>query len=495
VRERPPVYWTLAAITALGAALRLYHLDYQSIWHDEAISLTVSRAPLGEFFSFFKPAGSTLPFEYNPPVYGLILHVWFKVWGFGGFEARLLSAVAGILALPLIFALTRRLYDASTGLVAALLLAVSQIGVMFSQEARNYELLLLLALVTAWLYWIAMSRRSLPAWCGFTVAAVLMVLTQYYGAFVIIALAVFTVFYWRRIPLAWVAGTALTAAAALIPWAMFALGEQVSAASDRVQPSYFSIGFSTVAGTINRFNNGAVEGLLQSTPAWTFLAGGVLFGGPLLVLLARAFRTPVGRGFSHGVGVPSERQATTFVLLLFVVPLAAVLLLGAVMNVQYSIRYVAFCIAPYYVLVAAGLTRLPAVLRTVALVAIVAYSGYALSANYRVPYKENYRDAIRLVSEQAVPGDCYAFVPFGSKPLPWSFYTTLDPDRRVFLNREIGTESGCPRLWILTYERAVTPVHALWRPRLAEATAGLTRALDARFFWVRVERYDRAISK
>jgi 4-amino-4-deoxy-L-arabinose transferase-like glycosyltransferase len=492
VTRESSAYWKLAAIMAAGAALRLYHLDHQSLWHDEAISVIVSRAPLGRILDYFETVGSKLPFEYNPPVYAYVLHGWFKVFGVGGFEARLLSAVAGVLALPLIFLLARRLFGTTTGLRAALLLAVSQIGVMFSQEARNYELFLLLALTTAYLYWTAMTHRSLAAWCACTVSAVLMVLTQYYGVFVILALACHTALYWRSIRLMWVAGAAVAGASAVAPWLRFAFAGQVGAASDRVQPEYFAVGLSSVAGTINRFNNGAVNGLLESAPWWTFAAGAVLFGGPIAVLLVQAWQNRPRESEADSRGRFSE--ATVFALLLGTVPLAAVLALGAVLNVQYNVRYVAFCIAPYYILAAAGLTRLPgAWLRHLALVAIVAYSGYALTANYRVPYKENYRDAIGFVAGAARPGDCYAFVPFGAPPLSWSIYASDSPAPAPRLAIDGNAEAAaCRRIWAITYQRVTMESHARWREWLAKATAAHTRIADRSFFWVRVELYAAA---
>ena len=482
-QERAALYWKLAAITAAAAALRLYRLDEQSLWHDEAISVIVSRAPIDRTLDFFRATPPRLPFEYNPPLYGFALHGWFALLGVGGFQARLLSAVVGIVSVPLVLALGARLFGSSAGLYAATLLAVSQLGVMFSQEARNYELFLMLTLVTANLYLIAMQRRSLPAWCLATASAVLMVLTNYYGVFIVLALAAYSLIYWRSIPLLWVAGSVATAALCLVPWSLFALSGQAAAASGRVQPGYFAIGLTSVIGTITRFNNGAVAGLLESTPAWAVALGGMLFGAPILWLIERARRTRRAD--------PADWRGAVFAILLFAVPLAAVLVLGFVANVQYNIRYVSVCIAPYYVLAGAGLARWPDRLsRRLALLAILAYSGYALMANYRVPYKENYRDAVDLVASQASPSDCFAFVPFGNPPLEWSIYSTMRPERLVKLD-DGGTDArACQATWVITYERVILPVHKIWREHIASRTVTQVKTAEQQFFWVKVEKYE-----
>jgi uncharacterized membrane protein len=479
------VYRALAAIMLVGAAARFYHLDHQSLWHDEALSLIVARSDLEHMVDFFRSTDNRPPFENTPPLYFLLLHGWFKLFGFGVLEARFLSVAAGVLALPLIFMLAERLYGTSTGLCAALLLAISQLGVMLSQEARHYEVFLVLFLVTAMLYWISMTRRSLAAWSGCTIAAILLVGTQYYGVFAIAALAIFTLLYWRSIPLPWVAGTAAVNLTALLPWFVFALESQVRAVSSSAQPEYFAARWSSVAGTINRFNNGAVNGVIEAAPVWTFFVGALIFGGPLLLMLSRAWSG------SRNCG-PEERRATVFTSLLWMVPLASVVSLGLFFGVQFNVRYAAFCIAPYYILTAAGLVRLRMrSVRMVTLAALVCYGAVALRANYNIPYKENYRDAIYFVTAHAQADDCYAFVPFGRPPLEWSIYAPYMPGVLLGPDRNPPPEAGCARIWVLTYQRVFTEAHERWREWLSVAAADHDRLVERRFFWVRVELYVR----
>jgi hypothetical protein len=393
----------------------------------------------------------------------------------------------GVIAIPLIFLLARHLYDATTGLYAALLLAVSQRGVMYSQEARNYEAFLVLFVATAYCYALARSRRSLAAWCCCTACAVLMVATHFYGVFAIAALAIHTVICWRTIPMRWIAGAAAAGCVALWPLFRPALTALPLAAPDVMLPSYFSVGPSTLVSVMNRFNNGATAGLLNPAPDWTLLAGGILFGGPLMVGIVRTW---------SGVEMDRGRRcAMLFAGLLWLIPLLSLLAFSALLNIQFDIRYVAFTIAPYYVLVAVGLASLPRrTLQSATAVAIVAYSGYALTANYYVPYKENYRDAIAFVAGQAEPADCYAFVPFGSPPLVWPIYTSIVP--RTLLNEDQEPLSvwGCRRIWVITYRRVMLDAHTRWQKWLSAATASYTKGVERQFFWIRVERYDKPAS-
>jgi mannosyltransferase len=122
-------------VIALGAFLRLYRIGAQPLWVDEASSLRFARGSLTRLWSW-----STLVDPGNPPLYYSLLHGWLA---FGDSEAslRLLSALFGVLTIPLVYALGRTIRDHRLGIVSALLFAISPFQVWYSQEARGYSLL------------------------------------------------------------------------------------------------------------------------------------------------------------------------------------------------------------------------------------------------------------------------------------------------------------------------------------------------------------------
>lgn len=123
LERRSAVLAVILGIICLGAALRLYRIDHQSIWWDEAITLTVARAPLADMPRYFKSDGETPTplfgwkgrpsqvWEFNPPLYFAALHGWCGLFGFGPLQARLMSATAGILSLPILFLIGVRLFE------------------------------------------------------------------------------------------------------------------------------------------------------------------------------------------------------------------------------------------------------------------------------------------------------------------------------------------------------------------------------------------------
>ncbi|MCC6626027.1 MAG: glycosyltransferase family 39 protein [Chloroflexi bacterium] len=129
----------LWVIVSLGALLRLATLGALSLWLDEGLSYWIADRSLGDLLAYLAAHDT------HPPLHYLLLQPMIAL---GGSEwlLRLPSAVAGIIAIPLLYALGRELFDRPTGLVAALLLAVSPLHIWHAQEARMYALVAMLTL-------------------------------------------------------------------------------------------------------------------------------------------------------------------------------------------------------------------------------------------------------------------------------------------------------------------------------------------------------------
>lgn len=157
--SHPRTRIAMPLILLLATALRLFRLDAQSLWIDEWFTLqTLSNPPDGL-------VASAMRINNAPPLYfGM---AWPMVWLFGANEwsLRLPSALAGIVALLLMHRLARRLFhDERAGFAAALLLAVNPLHVWYSQEARNYTLVLTLMLGACVAYLRAVERGRTRDW-------------------------------------------------------------------------------------------------------------------------------------------------------------------------------------------------------------------------------------------------------------------------------------------------------------------------------------------
>jgi mannosyltransferase len=175
----------LGIVMVLGGALRFSGLGAQSLWSDELASWYFSRAD-GVF-----QVVSNVREDIHPPGYFVILHFAQGAFGDSEWALRLPSAIAGWLCIPAIFLLGRRIYSEREGLIAALLVAVSWAGIYFSQETRSYSILILLSIVTTYLWWGMMrglrEERRLPAaeTILYVLAAILCAYVHYFGALLI----------------------------------------------------------------------------------------------------------------------------------------------------------------------------------------------------------------------------------------------------------------------------------------------------------------------
>jgi hypothetical protein len=125
----------------LGTALRLHALDSQSLWLDELFTWRdASHSDVREVVA------ATVR-DVWPPGFNILMHWSVRAFGDSEFALRFPAALAGILCIPAIYALGRRLYTTREGLVAAGLMAVLRVAIEYAQEARAYSLLILLAIV------------------------------------------------------------------------------------------------------------------------------------------------------------------------------------------------------------------------------------------------------------------------------------------------------------------------------------------------------------
>src|SRR6185437_10957473 len=86
--------------------------------------------------------------ESTPPLYYCVAWVWARLFGDHEAGLRSLSAVAGVLVVPIAYGLGARLIGRRAGLIAAALTACNPLLVWYSQEARSYSMLVLLSAVS-----------------------------------------------------------------------------------------------------------------------------------------------------------------------------------------------------------------------------------------------------------------------------------------------------------------------------------------------------------
>jgi 4-amino-4-deoxy-L-arabinose transferase-like glycosyltransferase len=205
----------LLVVLLLAFGLRVYHLDFQSLWADEGISLVRSRLPYNEMIR-------TLPAEHVPG-YWLLLRAWVSLAGVTDFALRYLSLLPSVLAIALGYRLAADLGSRRAGLITALLLATSSFQVWYAQEARMYSWLVAAGMASTWLLWRLLSaRKPVLLLIGYVLLVSAAINLQFYGFLVPLAHTVFALVwltYTRnvRVFLRWVVA-GLAVLVLYLPW-------------------------------------------------------------------------------------------------------------------------------------------------------------------------------------------------------------------------------------------------------------------------------------
>jgi len=184
-----------------AAALGLYQLGEPSLWIDEAFT---ARAMSDE--------APPLSRELHV-VYYAVLRPWTDVFGTSEMALRLPSVIGAVVAVVLLYGLTRRLFDERVAFVASLLLAVNPFAVKWSQQARSYSILLALAIGSTWLLLWALERRRARAFALYALVTVTMISWQPFSALLLLPVHAFIARRDRR-GLLWISEAAL----ASVPW-------------------------------------------------------------------------------------------------------------------------------------------------------------------------------------------------------------------------------------------------------------------------------------
>jgi uncharacterized membrane protein len=131
----------LLGLILIAFGLRVYRLDAQDLWGDEAFSIFLSQMPLDQVV-----AGAA---DTHPPLYPLFLFAWLRLFGSTVFATRILSASIGTLIVPLIFAFAKRATTSTrVAWFSTIFATVSPLLIYYSQETRMYELVTLMALAS-----------------------------------------------------------------------------------------------------------------------------------------------------------------------------------------------------------------------------------------------------------------------------------------------------------------------------------------------------------
>lgn len=354
---------------------RLMHLGSFRLWFDEVFSFEAAARDWGGLIWFVRN------YDVHPPLYYMLAKLWLDLGGQSFPWVGLFPALTAIATLVPLYALARevRLSPREFNLAVGLM-ALNGYLTGYAQEFRAYTWLMFIAVCSLWLFVrycnrlgsVSATRAILPL----ALVNLGMVYSHYYGWLFVGVEGLFLLVSRRRGLAAFAAATA-AAVLAYAPWA-YAV---VRAAREREQTGEGALFFIPAPDAFSvAFFYGALNGLFD----WphTTSVGVLLFGLPVVLLLWRSYR--------GGQGADADpRGALPLFVLAATVPVAIAFVVSqALPTAVWGQRHLIITAAPYYVLVAVALLRIPQVAVRRAMVAAVL--GWALLAGawaQAVPYK------------------------------------------------------------------------------------------------------------
>lgn len=362
----------------------------QSVWFDEAYSISIAAHPINELISLTAA-------DVHPPLYYLLLKGWMALLGDGELALRALGAVFGGLIVLVGGLLTKRVFGVRAALIVVPLLVFSPLLLRYGFEIRMYAMATLIGLLATWVLVAATEarRNSWVLWATYAILVALGMYTVYYIALLWIAHVVWLLylvvkkkskFQWR-----WVV-TYAGAAALFIPWI----------------PSFFS-----------QFSNGALANISQPLtvenligilsfgtvyyPTWQLGALGaftiVLLVGALIWLGGKAYRTATQK----------QRQLLALFVAYLAVPIL-VIMVFSLFRPLYVERYLVPVTVGGYIVLAAALALVSqkykakvAVIFAGFLIAIIAGSAHLLSVG-NFNFQRLQRPAVNQIAEYI--GEC-----------------------------------------------------------------------------------------
>jgi 4-amino-4-deoxy-L-arabinose transferase-like glycosyltransferase len=369
--------------TLLAALLTLVNLGDKSLWFDEAWGIGIIDRPLGD--GLWRLAH----WEVNMAPFNLARAGWWRL-GQGEAFLRLLPALCAIAAVPALFALGRRLFDAQVAAVAALLLALHPLLVQWGQQLRAYSLVVLVVILASTLLLRSLERPAATAPAvAYAAMAALATYAHFFGALVVVAHGLWLLLG-RPVPTRLILVAGSTYALLVTPLAWFLVTRDGD-------PLYWVSGDtgSAIVEAASSLGGGSHWGV----------AAYALSGAIGLGVVLRSLRSP-SESAPH-------RWPALLAALWLIVPVVLVVLSNLTVKPLLEGRFLIVVVPAMALLAAAGVVQLGPRLGAVALLALVVASGLGVRDWYQAPSHEDWRAATGLAAEAAGPDGAIVVEPWG----------------------------------------------------------------------------------
>ena len=441
---------SILLVILLGTALRLHDLGAESYWFDEVYTVHMAQRSVDQLL-----AVNELDW---PPVYFVLIHYWVRLLGTTEMATRLFSAVAGIVSIALTYLVGCELFGKNVGLLSALLIAVSEFQIYYSQETRFYSLFLLATLVSFFFFIRALRYGRTGYFFLYGMSSILLFYCDAFGVFVIAAQNLYFLLRWSalrdaRVRFLLCQGAILLA---IVPYvAPIVLRAKLIAGVDAPRVGWISDpSIWAPLRTVYQYVFPLRHDRSWASVALNFAAGIAL---PVVGFLSYAIlkRTSAINRFNEqyfSFDVRLLRDKADELLLVgcwFLCPIALPFVLSKVIGPMYVDRYTISAAPALYFLLAVGITSVRRVMPVlISLTTLLILIAPGLRHYYAVDVKMQWREVAAYVDANARKGDILAVAPDGTgwhqKSFEWYHHDNL-PDCAMSISTKNG-EISAPAL-------------------------------------------------
>ena len=199
----------LPVLFLLAFGLRVYRLDFQSIWTDEGFVIGLASRTLPELVAVWNISpqeayaslsrlgvdlvGLAAETDIHPPLYYFLVHFWLPLAGKSEFALRFPAVFFGMLIIPVLYVLGKRLAGAKAATIAGAIAALSPFYLDFSQQVRMYTLVTFLAVLSMYSFQRAFGDGRRGWWVVYALSVALALYTHYFAITIVLVQAVLVV--------------------------------------------------------------------------------------------------------------------------------------------------------------------------------------------------------------------------------------------------------------------------------------------------------------
>ncbi len=328
--------YIIIAIFLLGIFMRIYEIGEESFWLDEII--TINFIQHDNILDVMK---SVVNINTYSPLIFIFMFFWTKLFGINEVTVRLVPAIFGILSVPLVYLVAKKLTDKELiPLSTTLIFAINRVHIYHSQDTKGYSLMMLLTLASTY-YFIEIIRSNKIDYKAYTLLTFFNILgmyTKYLFFFVVFSqAAIFLIYNIKKMKkLSAYLMFSMILILAFIPWGFVILNQDFSDQMDPGDQPKWGLDTNIAAYMIGVFQS--YMGIPPKFP-WLFFSL-FMFG------LFAAFKDKKNRPLSANIAF------------MIFVPIFMVLGVAIITKVPFMSRHFSYALPLYLIMLVYGVFQL-----------------------------------------------------------------------------------------------------------------------------------------